>query len=196
MKAIALTALAAAAGLATASPFLATGLTDHTSDPAGTATSSMVLDVSGMNSWDGQGAAINEILSAFIGNGAIITGIAWDVTLTTFNGSWGSEAVFGFEGQINLTPGVADGFSVSNANYNSGGVIDLTDAGVTNITVGADGILDIELFESFDDVTGEIDGTWQAGSTITIVGQNIVPAPASLALLGLGGFAAAGRRRR
>ncbi|CAN0594277.1 unnamed protein product, partial [Laminaria digitata] len=61
--------------------------------------------------------------------------------------------------------------------------------------VGADGILDINFFESFDDVAGEIDATYLAGSTITIVGQGIVPAPASLALIGLGGLAA-GRRRR
>lgn len=195
MKTIALTTLAAAAGLATANPFLATGLTDYTVDTAGTATSSLTLDISGFNSWDLGGSPNNEILSVFIGNGAIITGISWDVNLSTFNGSWASEAVLGFEGQINLTPGVADGFPVTNVNYNSGGVVDISDAGLPNITVGADGVLDIEFSESFDDVAGEIDATWLAGSTVTIVGQNIVPAPASLALLGLGGLAA-GRRRR
>lgn len=195
MKTIALTTLAAAAGLATANPFLATGLTDYTVDTAGTATSSLTLDISGFNSWDLGGSPNNEILSVFIGNGAIITGISWDVNLSTFNGSWASEAILGFEGQINLTPGVADDFPVTNVNYNSGGVIDISDAGLPNITVGADGVLDIEFSESFDDVAGEIDATWLAGSTVTIVGQNIVPAPASLALLGLGGLAA-GRRRR
>lgn len=195
MKTIALTTLAAAAGLATANPFLATGLTDYTVDTAGTATSSIVLDISGFNSWDSAGSANNEVLSVFVGNGAIITGLAWNVNLSTFNGSWGSEAVLGFEGQINLTPGVNDAFPVTGANYDSGGIVDISDAGLPNLTVSADGVLDIEFFESFDDVAGEIDGTWLANSTITLVGQNIVPAPASLALLGLGGLAA-GRRRR
>lgn len=195
MKTIAMTTLAAAAGLATANPFLATGLTDYTVDTAGTATSSLTLDISGFNSWDLQGAAVNEFISVNVGAGAIITGLSWDVNLSTFNGSWASEAVFGIEGQINLTAGVGDDFAVTNQNYNSGGVVDISDAGLPNITVSADGILDIELFESFDDVAGEIDATWQPGSTITLVGQNIVPAPASLALLGLGGLAA-GRRRR
>jgi len=195
MKTIALTTLAAAAGLATASPFMSTGLTDYTVDTAGTATSSLTLDISGFNSWDLQGAAVNETLSAFIGVGAMVTGISWDVNLSTFNGSWASEAILGFEGQINLTPGIGDDFQVTGANYNSGGVVDLSDAGVPNITVGPDGILDIEFFESFDDVAGEVDGTWLAGSSVTIVGQNIVPAPGALAVLGLGGLVA-GRRRR
>lgn len=195
MKAIALTTLAAAAGLATASPFMSTGLTEYTVDNAGVATSSLTIDISGYSSWDLQDSPNNEILSMFIGNGAVITGIAWDVTLTTFNASWASESVLNFEDQIFLTPGVADGFQVSNANYNSGGVLDISDAGLPNITVGADGILDIEFLEGFDDVAGAIDGTWQAGSTITIVGQNIVPTPGSLAVLGLGGLVA-GRRRR
>ena len=195
MKAIALTAVAAAAGLATASPFMSTGLTEYTVDTAGTATSSMTIDISGIDSWDAQLAAGNTILDVFVSDAAVITGISWNVNLTTYNGSWASEAVLGFEGQINLTPGSADGFSVSNANYNSGGVVDISDAGLPNITVGADGLLTIEFFESFDDAAGAADATWLAGSSITIVGQNIVPAPASLALLGLGGIAA-GRRRR
>jgi hypothetical protein len=195
MKAIALTTLAAAAGLATASPFLASGLTNTGVGTAGSATSSMTIDISGFNSWDLQGAVVNETLSMFVGNNAVITGIAWDVSLSTFNMSWASEAVMDFEGQIFLTVGASDDFPVTNANYNSGGVLDLTDAGVPNIVVGADGILDINFFEGFDDVAGEIDATYLAGSTITIVGQGIVPAPASLALIGLGGLAA-GRRRR
>ena len=195
MKAIALTTLAAAAGLATANPFMATNLTDYSVDNAGVATSSMVIDISGIDSWDSQGAPGNTWLHVNVGAGAIITGIAWNVNLTTNSPSWASEAVLGFEGQINLTPGAGDSFSVSNMNYNSGGVIDISDAGLPNIAVSADGILDIEFFDSFDDFAGAADAHWLAGSSVTIVGQNIIPAPSALAMLGLGGLVA-GRRRR
>ena len=191
---IALTVLAAAAGLATASPVLTTSMTDYAVDNAGSATSSMTLDVSGMQFNDGQGSALNQIMSVFTGTGSVITGIAWDVTLTSIGASWASEAVMGFEGQINLTV-AADSAPVTAMNYSSGGVVDLTDAGVSNIVMSADGILDIEFFEGFVDNGGTGDNFFEAGSSITIVGNNIVPTPGSLAVLGLGGLVA-GRRRR
>ncbi len=194
MKAIALTALAAAAGLATASPVLTTSLTDYTVDNAGTATSSMTIDVSGMQFNDAAGSPLNEILSVFTGVGSIITGISWNVNLTSIGASWASEAVMLFEGQINLTVS-GDGAPVSNMNYDSMGIVDLTDAGVPNIVMSADGILDIEFLESFVDNAGTGDNFFEAGSSITIVGNNIVPTPGSLAVLGLGGLVA-GRRRR
>lgn len=195
MKAIALTTLAAAAGLATANPFVATGLTDYTVDNAGVATSSMVIDISGYQSNDAYGSPLNQVLSVFLGVGAEITGISYDVTLTTTGASWASESKLDFEGQIWLTPGFSDSFSVSNMNYNSGGIVDMTDNGLPNIVLSGDGILDIEFFEGFTDNGGAGDGFWQAGSTVTVYGTGIVPTPGSLAVLGLGGLVA-GRRRR
>ncbi len=193
---IALTTLAAAAGLATASPVLTTSLTDYVVDSAGTPTGTLVLDVSGMSFNDAPGSALNEILSVFIGVGGEVTGIGWDVNLTSIGASWANEAVMGFEGQVNLTV-AADANPVSNMNYASG-IVDLSDdAGLPNITVGADGILDIEFSESFVDNGGTGDNFFEAGSTITIVGtgSGFVPTPGSLAVLGLGGLVA-GRRRR
>ncbi len=199
MKVIAIAAIAAAAGLATASPIMSTTLTEYTVDNAGTPTASMVIDISGINSWDSQGSLNNHIMSILIGTGAEVTGIAWDVFLSAgpANGgaSWASEAVMGIEGQINLSVGAGTDAPTTNMNFNSGGVVDITDAGLPNITVGADGILDIEFFESFDDEADAIDNVFEAGSTITLVGTNFVPTPGSLAVLGLGGLVA-GRRRR
>jgi hypothetical protein len=195
MKVIALTALAAAAGLATANPIQAGQFAGNTVDTAGTPTSSITIDISGFQGFDAQGSALNDILSVFIGVGAEVTGIAWDVNLSTFGGSWASESVMNFGGQVFLTPGSADSFGVTNQNYNSGGVIDLSDNGIPNTLPDAGGNLEIEFFESFVDNAGAGDSIWEAGSTVTLVGTNIVPAPGALAMLGLGGLVA-GRRRR
>jgi len=195
MKAIALTTLAAAAGLATASPILATGLTDYTVGGAGTPTATITVDVSGVNFNDAQGSSLNETMSIFLGIGAEVTGIGWDVNLSTIGGSWASEAVIDFEGQIFLTVGAGDDFSVTGQNYNSGGIIDLSDdVSLPNITLGGDGALDLEFFEGFVDNGGTGDSFFGAGSTLTLQVRGI-PAPSSLAFLGLGGLAATRRRR-
>jgi MYXO-CTERM domain-containing protein len=149
----------------------------------------LVIDVSGINSWGFQGDAQNEILNVLVGAGANITNIAWDVNLTTLDISWADENTMGFAGNsVVVSPAAGDTFTVFNANY----------AGSTgaDITLGADGILDIEFYEQgFDDVAGGIDSTYEAGSTITLSGSGFVPTPGSLAVLGLGGLVA-GRRRR
>ena len=195
MKAIALTTLAAAAGLATASPVLQTGLTDYTVGAAGTPTATITVDVSGLNFNDAQGSALNEMLAVNLAVGAEVTGIGWDINLTTVGASWASEAVLNFEGQIFLTVAAGDDFGVTNQNYNSGGIIDLSDdVSLPNITLGGDGVLNIEAFESFIDNGGAGDSFFEAGSTLTLQVRGI-PAPGSLAVLGLGGLVA-GRRRR
>ena len=195
MKAIALTTLAAAAGLATASPYLATGLTDYTVHNAGAATATITVDVSGVSFNDAQFSALNDTMSIALGLGAEVTGIGWDITLSTIGASWASEAVIDFEGQIFLTVAAGDDFSVSNMAYSSGGIIDLTDdVALPNITLGGDGNLDLEFFESFVDNGGTGDSMFEAGSILTLQVKGI-PAPGSLAILGLGGLVA-GRRRR
>ncbi len=194
MKAIALTALAAAAGLATASPYLATGLTEYGVNNAGAPTQTITIDVSGINFNDAGGSALNEMLSVALGLGAEVTGLGWDVNLTTVGGSWASEAVINFEGQINLTVGIGDDFGVTNQNYASGGILDLSDNGLPNITLGGDGNLDMEFFEGFVDNGGSGDAFFEQGSVLFLAVTG-VPTPGSLAILGLGGLVA-GRRRR
>ena len=150
---------------------------------------SMTLDIGGTNSWGFQGASSNESLSVFLGAGASITSISWDVTLTTVGLSWLDEATIGFEGGLagggaEVMPGFGDAFTGSFVNYtgSTGGV-----------ALSADGILDIEFYEvGFDDNAGAIDTIYEAGSSITI---NYIPTPGALAVLGMGGLVA-GRRRR
>lgn len=149
------------------------------------AAADLTIDVSGINSWGFQGDAQNESLSVALGAGAVITGIAWDVNLTTLGISWADENTMGFEGgALEVMPGAGDAFTVVNQNYSgsTGGV-----------ALSADGILDIEFYEvGFDDNAGAVDSFYETGSTITI---SYVPAPSALAVLGLGGLVA-GRRRR
>lgn len=155
---------------------------------AGTAMAdTLVIDVSGSNSWGFQGDPQNETLSVLVGAGANITGISWDVNLTTFDISWADENTMTFENSLSVNPGAGDAFTVVNMNYqgSTGGV-----------ALSADGILDIEFHEvGFDDVPGGIDSTYEAGSTVTLSGTGFIPTPGSLAVLGLGGLVA-GRRRR
>lgn len=194
MKAVALTTLAAAAGLATASPYLASGLTQHSVANAGGATATMTIDVSGMQFNDAEGSALNETLSITLGAGTEVTGIGWDVTLTSIGASWASEAVMGFEDQLYLTVAAGDDAPVTSVGYSSGGIIDFSDdTTLPNIVVEADANLDIEFFEGFVDNAGTGDNFFEAGSTITIA--YAVPAPGSMAILALDGLTAARRRR-
>gem|GEM_PF-576129 len=194
MKAIAITAMAAAAGLATASPISAGNFAGYTVDTAGSPTVTMTIDISGITNFDAQGSALNTVISVALGAGAEVTGLGWDVTLTSFGASWGSEAVMNFGGQIFVTAGVGDDFSVSNMSYSSGGILDLTDNALPNIVTDGAGNLDIEFFESFVDNAGAGDSIWEQGSFITLAVKG-TPTPGSLAVLGLGGLVA-GRRRR
>jgi len=167
-KTIALAAIVAAAGLANAD--------------------TLVIDVSGLESWDFQGDANNMIMSVMLGAGSTISNIAWDVNLTTFGVSWAEENTMGFFGNSEVvTPGFGDAFTVSNANYSG--------SQASSIVIDGSGILDIEAYEvGFDDNIDDIDSIYEAGSTVTISGT-FVPTPGSLAVLGLGGLVA-GRRRR
>ena len=193
MKTITLAAIAVSAGFAHADLFSSQdAMNPSTATPNGAAQSNILtIDVSGMQFNDISGSALNQTLSVFIGQGQLVRGIAWDVNLTTIGASWASEAIMGFEGQIILTAGTDDN-PVSNMNYNSGGFLYLQDEGVPDITVGADGILDIEFYESFVDNAGTGDSYFEPGSTITITN---LPTPGALAMFGFSGLALARRRR-
>lgn len=152
---------------------------------AGTAMGTdLVLDVSGIESWDFQGDADNTILNVFVGAGATITNIAWNVNLTTVGISWADENTMTFNGAQSINAAAGDAFTVSNANY--------AGSAASGIVLDGSGMLSIEFHEvGFDDNANAVDSFYNSG-TITI---SYVPAPSALAVLGLGGLAA-GRRRR
>lgn len=135
----------------------------------------LMLDISGEDSWDPLNDADNTVLVVPLGTGASMTGIGWDVNLTTIGGSWLSEARFYFDAQdqdlsgLFLTPGVGNNVGGTNVNFASGGIIDLSDNAIPDIPILADGNLYIQLFEGFDDVPNGVDANWVTGSTLTIV---------------------------
>lgn len=153
---------------------------------AGTAVAqSITIDVSGVNSWGFSGDAQNEFIDVFLGAGASITSIAWDVNLTTVAPSWLDENTMTFNGAQSINVAAGDAFTGTNVNY----------AGSTGSAIVLDGtgMLSIEVHEvGFDDIVGGVDSFYEQGSSITI---NYVPAPGALAVLGMGGLVA-GRRRR
>jgi len=167
---IALAVIAATAGLATAQ-------------------STMTIDLSGTQFFDGLGDSSNEIVSVFVGASFEITNIEWDLNLTTFTDpnasfpSWASEANIDFNGLLNLQ-----------ISTTASGVVNENSAGSAPVSLilGADGMLNMEFWESFDDSADNADSALKDNSSITIT---YTPAPSAMAVLGLGGLVA-GRRRR
>ncbi|MEQ9207736.1 MAG: PEP-CTERM sorting domain-containing protein [Phycisphaerales bacterium] len=198
---IAITAIAAIAGAATASPYFtaANGYQSVASAPAGAALATVTIDISGIETWDEEGSAFNTVIGANLAANAHVVGIGWDTNqiagLDSGGASWLSEMTITFGDSAGpavlfLTPsGTGAPGTESNS---SGGIFDLT-VSALDFFVGADGVLSMEFFESFVDQAGAAEGLFDQGSQLQI--QYVVPAPGALAMLGLGGLVA-GRRRR
>jgi hypothetical protein len=162
---------------------------------------SFVADLSGIT----VDAASPTVLMVTNNNSGPLTTIDFDITVDAgvngANASWGSEVFIG------LTH-LPSGFTFTA----DGNDIDLTDDGPNDLLFGWDNAGGIFSFQGSVDLTGalaDVNGDWEVvladqfddfgpdhqylqGSTITI---NNVPAPAGMAILGLGGLAAARRRR-
>lgn len=166
------------------------------------------VSLAGQSTWDLHTDASNTNiffdLSAAMGLGSgvpvTMTGIGWNLDLDTLNApagtSWLSEVRLAFGDSAGtyglfVRPGAgAANNVVGTGSFSSGGQIDLSDNAIPDIFL-PDGILRIELHETFDDVADVIDGLITGGGvTVTAV-----PAPGALALLGIGGLVIARRRR-
>lgn len=135
------------------------------------------------------------------GTPVTMTGIGWDVILTAFDPSWLSESRVYFDDNIApdlsglfLRPGAGNNLPGTAVPFSSGGVIDLTGAGIPNIPL-PNGILRLEFHETFLDPEVDPDSLYEAGSFFTITIAEQVPTPGALALAGIAGLAGLRRRR-
>lgn len=157
--------------------------------PAAASAATLVVDVTGSRSFAAFGSAGNEVEFYNVGANSRITGISYSVNITAFSPSYLSEAVLSF-GNTALTDGVdlSPGFEQNNAGTASfSGSANLVDLGL-DFAVGADGILRLEYYESFNDSGISPDAIWNSG-TVTFTYEtigNAVPEPATWALLILG----------
>jgi len=192
MKTVMIAAIAGFAGLATANPFLhQAGERTPTQAPRGAALTT-VINLSNVESRDALRAPINIVQNVNLGANAQVIGIGWNVNIATIGGSWRNEAVIAFENTA-LSTGVfltaGTDASSGNTTYSSGGIVDLVGINL-DFAVDANGLLRLEFFESFDDVTGAADAI--LNGTLTV---QYIPTPGALAVLGLGGLVATRRRR-
>jgi len=166
------------------------------------------FNVAGIASWDAQGSGFNTVVNFDLasalgyapGTSITMNGIGWNVNLATVGASWLSEMGVYFDDAIApdlsglfLRPGSAN-TAPGNANFTSNGVIKLAPNAIPDIVL-PNGILRMEFFESYDDVSAAIDGNWLSGALTIQTVQAAVPAPGVAGLFGLAGLAAARRRR-
>jgi hypothetical protein len=193
----AIPAALALSGVAAASPFFgSTGVAPHDEPPTIVRGLGLYnIDLAGIQSWDAAGSANNHRLSVFIGAFTTVQHIGWEnVVIETAGGSWLREARINFlnsSAGLSLVPAADDAFGGIGGPYASDGLVDLaTIDPAYPFQVGADGMLHLEFFESFDNASDALDATWISG-TLSIN----FPAPGGVGAALAGLFAAARRRR-
>jgi hypothetical protein len=156
------------------------------------------VDISG-NPTGGDDPIADVVIPVDLGTGvdAVVTGIGWDVTVEAIDPSWLSEATLDFNGAVVLSPGAGDD-APGTASYSSGGIVDITAVpdgygGYLDLSfVATGGLMDLTLFEGFDDAAVAPDGAWLDGSIVTLE-FSAVPEPSAFGMfavlaLGLLGF--------
>lgn len=165
-RALAIAALCAAAhiGTAQANPTIVT------------------VDISGIADMDERGADSNVVRELFIGAGATIESLQWDINLTSHDPSYLSEMQLTFSDSlgngITFTPGGGDDFE-GTASY--AGFQDLRVLG-QQFQLGDDGLLRLEFHDAYKDLAfDEAEGMWNSGTLA--FGVSAVPEPQTFALV-------------
>jgi len=131
------------------------------------------IDISGVESWDQLFDPDNVVLTRFLGPGAVVTGVGWDLTLTTFGSSWLSEAEIYFDASdqdglgLIVAPGAGNNMPGS-MSLSSGGILDLSDLGISNLPILGDGLLYLQFYESVDHISNVPDAIFEPGSFLDV----------------------------
>lgn len=170
------------------------------------------VDVTGMMSCDSEGDVDNDRMTVnlfdLLGGPApnpneviLLTGIGWNLDqragLDSAGASWLSEMTFGFDyeedgtNDLFLTPSGTD--SSGTETNSSGGIVNLLDISLPNGLL-PNGIMTVELFESFDDEADVCEGIIDAGTLSFDVIR--VPEPTASPLFALAGLVMLGSRRQ
>jgi len=144
----------------------------------------MEIPVADVLSWDGLGSPNNESVIYQPPFPVDAFTIAWDLTLTTFGGSWASEATIAVfvddDFRFTLTPGIGQNHGVSGERYRSQGEVSLVDLGLDFFVFDT---IRLEFFESFDDVLGEPDALWNGTVWFNDVPGSGTPLVLAMALI-------------
>lgn len=149
------------------------------------------FDLSGLTSDGGflDNWMITSLMHDFGSEGTVV-GVEWDVAFEAFSPSWQSEAVI----SIDTTDDQSFDADIDPFFYgapDAPGVFSYSDS-MAAASYSSDGLVYLTLWEFFNDGIAP-DAIYLSGSYVTVHFEAI-PAPGSLALLGLGGLVA--RRRR
>ncbi len=139
--------------------------------PNGTA---VCFSVNGIASMDLMDDPDNIVVDLNIGAANELSGLAWDTHLETVGASWLSEATILFSDStgsadpngINLTVSATDASGIED--QSSGGVLPFSSVPLNNIVAGADGILRLQFFDSFDDNADAADANWSDAAAATV----------------------------
>jgi hypothetical protein len=154
----------------------------------------LIIDVTGVFTNAEEEGFGNIVRTYQLQPGALVDAVSYSTSQTAFAPSWLSEMTISFSNSdgdgVFLTPGVEDD-APGNGSYS--GSANLSDFGLA-FNVGADGLLRVEFFESFDDLAVDPDGLFVSGN---VTFSNVVPEPATYGMMALGLLAvgAAARRR-
>lgn len=145
-------------------------------------TTNVTVDVSGIADMDERGADSNIVRELFIGAGATIESLRWDVNLTSNDPSYLSEMQLTFSDSlgngVTFTPGGGDDFSGTNS---YAGFQDLRLIG-QQFQLGDDGLLRLEFHDAYKDLAfDEPEGMWNFGTLM--FGASTVPEPQTLPLV-------------
>jgi hypothetical protein len=142
----------------------------------------LTVDVSGIADMDERGAESNVVRELFVGAGATIESLKWDINLTSHDPSYLSEMQVTFSDSlgngVTFTPGGGDDFE-GTGSY--AGFQDLRVIG-QHFQLGGDGMLRLEFHDAYKDLAfDEPEGMWNFG--MLTFGVSTVPEPQTVALM-------------